>query len=66
VAKSVSIQTQIQSSELAHPNNYPIYVWTAKVFEGASPTDLKLQDFLDIGNNRLSERSSDEDPVLIV
>ena len=32
----------------------------------ANPADPKLQDLHDTGNNRISERSPSEDPVLIV
>jgi hypothetical protein len=41
-------QTQIQGFELAHPNIYPV----DELHEGASPTDLKLQDLHDTGQQQ--------------
>lgn len=50
------------------PHQYLPHWWTSGVHEGASPTNLKLQDLHDIDNphdNKITERSTTESSVLI-
>jgi hypothetical protein len=63
---SATTRAQIQASELAQPNIYIlIYEWLGYVKEPV----LLFQSFrvsMTEGNNRLTRRSPDEDPILMV
>lgn len=61
---SATIQIQIQDSEMAHPNTYLIY----KLLERVKEPVLLIQNgriFMSWGSNRISQWSSDKDPVLM-
>ena len=45
-------QVEIQAFELTYPSNYPTDELTAGVHEGDSPTDPKLQDLHDTGQQQ--------------
>jgi hypothetical protein len=58
-----TIQAQTQGFELAHPNIFPSY----KLLELMKGQVLKIYSISIIqGNKRISQRSSNEHPVLIV
>lgn len=64
MTNSATIQIQIQDFELAHPNIYPIY----ELLEHAKEQLLQIQSCrvsMAQSNNRVSEKSSCEDAVLI-
>ena len=65
LTSSDTSQAQIQGFELAHPNIYP----TDELLECTKEAVLQFQNYrisMTQGNNRKSERSSSEDPALIV
>jgi len=65
MTNSATIQAQIQDFELTYPNIYPIY----ELLEHAKEQVLQIQScriFMVQSNCRVSEKSSCEDPVLIV
>jgi hypothetical protein len=65
LANPAITQAQIQSFELAHPNIYSIY----ELLEHMKVLVLQIQNCrisMTRNNNRLSQRSPSEAPVLIV
>jgi hypothetical protein len=62
---SAATQAQNQGFELAHPKIHPFYelleLMTEPIFQNQSRRTSTTQ-----GNNRISDRSRSEDPVLIV
>jgi hypothetical protein len=65
MTSSTTTQAPIQGFELTHPNIYPIY----ELLESVKDPVLQSQSCRisrTQGNNRISERSPREDPVLIV
>ena len=65
MTSSTTTQAPIQGFELTHPNIYPIY----ELLECVKDPVLQSQSCrisMTQGNNRISERSPREDPVLIV
>ena len=64
LTNSATTQVLIQAFELAHPNIYPI----SELLEHVKGLVLQIQSCrisMTQGNNRTSERSPSEDPVLI-
>ena len=64
LTSSDTSQAQIQGFELAHPNIYPIN----ELLECMKGLVLQIQNYrisMTQGNNRISERSPSEVPVLI-
>ena len=65
LTNSTTTQTQIQHFELFHPNIYSIY----ELLEHVKGPVLQIQSCrisMTQGNNRISERSPNKDPVLTV
>ena len=65
LTNSATTQAQIQGFELAHPNIYPIY----ELLECVKVPVLQIQNYrisMTQGNDRISERSPSEVPVLMV
>jgi hypothetical protein len=65
MSNSASTQAQVQGSELAQPNIHPIYE-LPKSMKGPLLQLQNCRTSITQGNNRMSEKSSGEDPELIV